>query len=242
MPPAPCSEPLRKLLDRVNRESGDEAHVLRKILSAIQSKRLNNRGPETYAVALPSIITIDLTDYSFSIRNELASALADIDPPERIDRIRECVVANCNRLFWAGRADKVACDKHVVRWRKRQNRIDLKQRKDTAATKRKKQEATKTLDQMNRTAMSVMRAIMVSGARKFSTIDFQSWHDFYNDDLLPRSTLVVRRVTHKLHKDGFLTYHESADRRDRYGFSPNDYYYPTQKLIDLWNDSRKTTH
>lgn len=87
--------------------------------------------------------------------------------------------------------------------------------------------------------MSVIRAIMVSGARKFGTIDVESWHDFDKDDLLPRSTLVVRRVTHKLHKDGYLDYFESAERRDRFGFSIEDRYYPTQKLIDLWADRRR---
>lgn len=233
MPPTPCPERLRRLIDRLNKESGDEARVLRLILAAIQNKRQNNKGPDTYVVNLPSTITIDLTDYSFHIRNELADALADIDPPELIERIRECVVCKC--LLWAGRADKVACDKHVDRWRKREHRRDIKQRKAVAATKRRKQKATETFDQMNRTAQSIIRAIM-SGARKFTSIDGYSWHDFYDDDLLPRSTLVVRRVTHKLYKDGFLTYHESADRRDRYGFSPNDYYYPTPKLTELWND------
>jgi hypothetical protein len=180
-------------------------------------------------------------DYSFRIRNELASALEDIDPPDLIDRIRECPVSYCGELFWAGRtgrAGKKACNKHVDLWRKRENRKDIKQRKSAAASKRRKEEATKTLDQMNRTALSVISAIIVSGAHKFSTIDGESWHDFYHDDLLPRSTLVVRRVTHKLHKDGYLDFYESADRRDRYGFSPNDRYYPTQKLIKLWNDSR----
>src|SRR5687767_15348250 len=57
---------------------------------------------------------------------------------------------------------------------------------------------------------------------------FRSWHDFDDDDLLPRSTLVVRRVTHKLYKDGYLEYHESAERRDRRGFSSFDRYTPTR--------------
>lgn len=240
MPPTRCPERLRKLIDRLNRESGDEAHVLRKILSAIQNKRQNNKGPEAYVVNLDSKITISLTDYSFHIRNDLADALADIDPPELIERIRYCPVCNC--LFWAGTSRKKACDKHGDRVRKANNRREINQRKKAAATKSKKQEATKTLDQMNRTALSVIRAVMVSKARKFSTIDVESWHDFYNDDLLPRSTLVVRRVTHRLHKDGYLDFYESADRRNRYGFSPNDRYSPTQKLIDLWNDSQSATH
>jgi hypothetical protein len=227
---------LHKLINRLNKEGGDEAHVLREILAAIQKFRQNNKAPNTYRAKLPSAITVDLTDYTSHIRNELAEALADIDPPDLIDRIRECPVSHCGDLFWAGRGDKKACDKHVAGWRKTQNRRDIKQRKTVAATKRRKQKATETFDQMNRTAQSVIRAIMASGARKFTTIDGYSWHDFNDDDLLPRSTWVVRNVTHSLYKDGYLTYHESAERRDRRGFSNDDRYYPTPKLTELWND------
>ena len=42
----------------------------------------------------------------------------------------------------------------------------------------------------------------------------------------------------KGYKDGYLDYHESADSRDRRGFSRYDRYTPTQKLIDLWNETR----
>jgi len=244
MPPTPCPERLRKLIDRLNKESSPEAReemrVLRLILQAIR-KHKQGKGAATYGVDLPSTITINLTDYSFHIRNELALALEDIDPPDLIERIRECPVSNCNSLFWAGTSQKKACDKHSDLWRKRNNRQDIKQRKNAAATERRKQEATKTLDQMNRTALSVIRAIMVSGARKFSTIDGESWHEFFDDGRVPRSTLVVRRTTHKLFKDGYLEYHESAERRNKYGFSNDDRYYPTQKLIDLWNDARART-
>lgn len=239
MPPTPCPERLRKLIERLNKESGDEARVLRLILSEVE-KRRQGKGQDTYVVNLPSTITLSLTDYSFHIRNDLADALADIDPPELIQRIRYCPV--CNDLFWAGTSRKKACDKHGDRVRKANNRRDINQRKKAAATKSKKQEATKTLAGMNRTAQSVIRAVMVAKARKFGTIDVESWHDFYDDDLLPRSTLVVRRVTHKLHKDGYLDYFESAERRDKYGFSTEDRYYPTQKLINLWNESLRPTH
>src|SRR5205085_8858866 len=87
--------------------------------------------------------------------------------------------------------------------------------------------------------MSVIRAIMVSGARKFSTIDGTSWHEFFDDGRVPRSTRIVRLTTHKLFKDGYLEYYESAERRDRYGFSNDDRYYPTKKIKDLWADSER---
>src|SRR6185295_128484 len=164
MPPTACPERLRKLINRVNKESSDqardEARVLRQILQAIQNWRQNKGSTDTFQVNLPSTITIDFRDFSSHIRNEFASALADIDPPEMIERIRECPVEHCNTLFWAGRDDKVACDRHVDVWRKRKNRRDIKQRKTVAATKRRKQEATETFDQMNRTTQSVIRAVM----------------------------------------------------------------------------------
>jgi hypothetical protein len=250
MPPSVCPERLQKLIDRLNRESSPEAReetrVLRLILQAIRDKRQNNKGPETYVVNLPSKITINLTNYESDIRSELAEALADIEPPERIERVRECVVGlpvrkggtgtQCNRLFWAGRAKTLACDKHVDLWRQREYRRREKISKTKAATKRRKELATNTFDQMNRTEQSVIRAIMLQRARQFSTIDQESWMDFYHDDLLPRSTWIVRNVTHSMFKNGFLTYYESADKKDRRGFSPFDRYYPTPKLDELWEE------
>jgi len=240
MPPTPCPERVRKLINRVNRESGDEARVLRKILSAIRNKRQNNKGPETYVVNLPSTITVNLIDYSSShIRNDLADALADIDPPSLIERIRECPVPHCNSLFWAGRDNKKACDKHVALWRQREYRKKKKKKQSAAEIERENAAATKTLSAMNRTRLSVIRAVMVSGARKFGAIDVASWWDFWNDGLLPRSMLVVRRVTHKLHKEEYLDYAESVERRDKRGFSIEDRYSPTQKLTDLWTASQR---
>jgi hypothetical protein len=237
MPPTPCPERLGKLIARVNRQSSDESHVLRQILTAIQNKRQNNKGPDTYVVNLPSTITINLTNYESHIRNELADALADIDPPDLIERIRECPVEHCNSLFWAGRDDKVACDTHVARWRQKEYRRNKKIRDATTATKRRKAQAINTFDGMSRTAQAVIRAIIgAERPRSFGRIDSESADDLRDtDDVIP-STWVVRNVTHSLYKDGYLDFYESADRRDRRGFSPNDRYYPTQKLIDLWND------
>jgi hypothetical protein len=236
MPPAACPERLLKRIKRLNQENSVEAQHLKLILRAIQNNKQNNKDPEPYVVKLPSTITVDLTNFSVRIRNELIDALSAIDPPELIERIRECPV--CHDLYWAGRGDKAACDKHVERWRKRENRRDIKKREIDAATKRRRDEATETLLGMKTTALSVIRAIMESDARSFGAIDVAVWNQFYYDDRVPPSTWIVRNVTHKLYKDGYLDYHESADSRDRRGFSIYDRYTPTQKLIDLWNDTR----
>jgi hypothetical protein len=235
VPLVPCPERLRRHIKRLNQESGVEAQHLRLILQAIQNAQQNNKDPEPYVVKLPATVTVDLTDFRFHIRTSLTDALSAIDPPELIERIHECPV--CRDLYWAGRKDKKACDKHVDRWRKRQNRRDIEQRETAAATEQRKQEARETLAAMTTTARSVIRAIMVSEARLFSDIDGACWHQFYNDERVPRSTEIVRNVTQRLYKDGFLDYHESAERRDRRGFSVEDRYTPTRKLIDLWNDA-----
>ena len=235
MPPAPCPERLRTLIERVNREGGDEAHVLKLILAEVE-KRRQGKGQETYVAKLQSTITINLTDYTSHIRNELADALADIDPPDRIERIRYCPVCNC--LFWAGTSRKKACDKHGDRVRKANNRRDIKRRQVSADVQRRREEATKTFDAMKKTAQAVIRAIMDRGADTFGAIDAIVWNWSYDDGEVPRPILTVRRVTHKLYKDGYLEYHESADLRDERGFSRLDRYTPTQKLIDLWNDSQ----
>jgi hypothetical protein len=240
MPPTPCPERLRKLINRVNKESGDqardEARVLRQILQAIQNWRQNKGSTDTFQVNLPSTITIDFRDFSSHIRNELASALADIDPPEMIERVRECPVEHCNTLFWAGRDDKKACDKHGERVRQANYRRDIKDRKTAAAGKRRKHEVKTTLNEMKRTARAVIRAVMVARKRKFQRIDVQTSQILWSAYGFIPSTRVIRNVTHKLHKDGYLDYFPSAER----GFAIEDQYYPTQKLIDLWANAPDT--
>lgn len=235
VPLASCPERLRKHIKRLNQESGVAAQHLRLILQATQNARQNSKAPDPYVVKLQSTVTVDLADFSFHIRNDLTDALSAIDPPELIERIRECPV--CHDLYWAGRKDKAACDKHVDRWRKRENRRAITKREIAAATEQRKQEARKTLAAMKTTARSVIRAIMVSDACSFGSIDVACWHQFYDDGRVPRSTCVVRNVTHRLYKDGYLNYAESAERRDRRGFSIEDRYTPTPKLIDLWSDA-----
>jgi hypothetical protein len=210
MPPVLCPERLRKFIERVNREGGDEARVFRIILSEIEKQR-RGKGQHNYPVKLQCTITINLTDYSANIRSDLADALAEIDPPDLIERIRECPVAHCGHLFWAGTSRKKACDKHGDRVRQANYRREIK-----------------------RTARAVIAAVMMARKRKFQRIDVETSQILWDVHGFIPSTLVIRKVTHRLHKDGYLDYFPSAEN----GFSIEDQYYPTQKLIDLWNDSR----
>ena len=244
---------MRRLLKRLNESQPNEPNPLKHLLKALHENK-QGIGGDTVTVKIPSEVTINLVNSRITVRSDLELALQDVgdDLPNLVDLIRECPESTCGQLFWAGRSDKKACDKHIGLLRKRRNRRDIKnsekQKKADAKAHAKRveaesrrQKATKTLNQMNRTARSVIRVIMESNARKFSTIDGRSWHEFNEDGLLPRSTWVVRNVTHSLFKDGYLEYFESAERRDRRGFSDGDRYYPTQKLIDLWNDSQAST-
>src|ERR1043166_9244070 len=236
MPPAPCPERLQKRLSRLNQENSVEAQHIRGILRAIQSK-----SAEPYSVKLPSTITVDLTDFSVRIHNELTDALKAFDPPELIHRIKECPV--CPDLYWAGREDKAACDKHVDRWRQRKYRDEKRKRERAAADQQRRDEATEILRALSKAKRAVIRAIMGKDASDFYEIDVAVWHEYNDAGILPRSKLVIRRSTHRLYRDGYLEYRESADRlestdrRTRRKVSPYDRYTPTRKLIDLWADA-----
>jgi hypothetical protein len=68
---------------------------------------------------------------------------------------------------------------------------------------------------------------MREGARLFGNMTSNHLMNFRTTGEVIRSTRVVRLTTHKLMKDGYLEYSESAHPRE-------DRYAPTQKLIDLW--------
>jgi DNA-binding MarR family transcriptional regulator len=240
MPPKACPPYMRRLLKRLNELQPSEPNPLKLLLKALQENK-QGKGGDTVTVKSPSEVTVNLVNFRVSVRSDLELALQDVDNdlPNLVDLIRECPESTCGQLFWAGRSDKKACDKHIGLLRKRRNRQDIKNREkqkeaDAKAdakrveAKRRKEKATKTFEAMTVTARSVIRAIMGQGARSFGEIDYEHWQEFYKGGKLPRSTQVVSRVTHKLHKDGYLDYSESADERRL------DRYDPTQKLRDLW--------
>jgi hypothetical protein len=230
MPPTPCPRRLQKLIDRVNKQSTSESHALRQILRAVQDRR-KNKGPDTYAVNLDSTVTINLIDYSFSVRNELALALSEIDPPDKIDLIRECRV--CNDLFWAGRDDKVVCDRHAEQWRKKNQRD--RQKKDQARAKKEVEESkiTKELEGMSRTAVALLNAIVFAKQRVFYKIDYEAWVELDENPLVRRvpNRRIVRQTLTMLVNRGYLTHEPQDDPLD-------DYYLPRKKLLDRW----KPTH
>ena len=166
MPSKPCPRLLQRLIDRANESS--KPHALTLILRAIQDRR-QNKGPETVVVESISQVTINLTDYSVTVRNELDLALREIDPADKIDLIRECRV--CGHLFWAGRVDKEVCGKHAELWRKRNQRQKKEEEKAKATQLAIEAERRKVLKTLSRTAAAVLNAIILDGNRVFHRID-----------------------------------------------------------------------
>lgn len=235
MPLATCPERLKKYIKRLNQESGVAAQHLRLILQVTQDARQDNKDPDPYVVTLPSTVRIDLTDFSWRISNDLTDVLRAIDPPELIERIRECPAKGCGDLFWAGRKDKKACDKHVDVWRQRQHRREVEKRETAAADERRKQAARETLFAMGTIKLSVIRAIMDDGPDTFAAIDARVWQICNDASDRPIRRTAVRKAAHELYRAGFLHYRESADRRDACGFSRFDRYPITVKLDRLWS-------
>ncbi len=231
MPPKQCPLRLQRLIKRENALPASDPHPLRQILKAFQAKR-QNKGPETFAVKFPSEVTINLTDCTVAVRNDLALALAEIDLPAMVDLIRECPIPICRRLFWAGRADKVACDAHVGQWRKQEDRRKKKQTQ--AETDREREEARlrKTISRLSRTAVAVITVIMADRRRVFESID--NWACYYLRGSVRKvpSRFIVRQTLTMLVKEGYLTYQADVDPDE-------DQYEPREKLINLWTEMHK---
>jgi hypothetical protein len=224
MPPTRCPRRLQRLIDRANKQSTSESDALREILRAVQRKR-QNKGPDTHAVDLVSTVTINLIDYRITTRNELASALKEIDPPDKIHLIRECQV--CSHLFWAGRVDKVVCDKHAESWRKNKQRGS--QRADQArATKEAAERKIKDeLKGMSRTAVALLNAIVIGRQYIFHAIDNEAYIYLKQSPLVRRvpNDRIVRRTLKMLVDREYLSHEPRGNPKE-------DRYFASKKLLD----------
>jgi hypothetical protein len=184
-----------------------------------------------------SLVTINLTDYSVTVRNELALALGEIYPPARMNSIRECKC--CPRLFWAGRIDKVVCDRHADQWRKSKQRI--RNRADLAKAEREASERKirEELKGMSRTAVALLNAIVFANERVFWKIDNQAWSELKENPLVRRvpNRRIVRQTLTMLVDRDYLSHEEQGDPLD-------DYYLPRKKLLDHWSEiaRERATH
>lgn len=231
MPPKPCPPRLKRLIKRVNAGSADEAHALRQILRAFHARR-QNKGADTIAIQSLSEITINLTEYKVTVVSELAKALDEIDSWRVVDSIRECVHPTCSQIFWAGRADKEACDKHAQQWRKTRQRRKERENQAEAHARREEAQLKRTITRLSPTAHAVISAIMANQKRVFLNIDDSAASYLYGTVLHVPSRYIVRQTLTMLVRRGYLDYFEDVNHNE-------DRYSPRQKLIDLWSSMQR---
>lgn len=224
MPPTPCPARLKRLIARAN--ESDKPHALRLILRALRDKQ-QNKGPDTFAVESPSRVTIDLTNYSTTVRTELADALAEIDPPDKIHLIRECRI--CALVFWAGRDDKQACDKHAEQWRKSEQRRRKREEQAQEEKEAAERKIRKELRGMSRTTVALLNAIVFANQRVFYKIDYEAWVELDENPSVLRAPnrRIVRRTLTMLVDRGYLRHEPQDDPLE-------DYYLPQRKLLNHW--------
>lgn len=225
MPPRPCPLRLQRLINRENALPASEPHPLRQIRRAFQDKK-KGKGWETFVVGFPSDVTINLTDCTVRVQNELALALADISSPDMIDMIRDCPV--CGDLFWAGRAEKEACDRHKEQWRKQRQRRNEKRKQAEVDSERDAAQLEKTIRGLSKTATAVIIAIMAGHCRLFHNIDQEACYGIGQTswERIP-SSYVVRQTLAMLVKRGYLEHYPAGNPLE-------DRYEPEDKLSELW--------
>jgi hypothetical protein len=225
-----CPPLLKKLIKRVNSSKSGENDALRLIARAFAAKRQKKRI-HTVAVQTSTEIIISLQDGTFRATNELIQALDEIESPNHIELIREC--RRCPVVFWAGRADKEACDKHLVAWRKQRQRAKAL-KAETQRQKKKALLANKPLrwSKRSNTTKAVISAIM-NQRRVFWRIDNWVVSELRWQLKAPvTNRRIVRQCLNALVKEDFLTYHphpqdeDSDEPRDPL----EDRWAPTQKL------------
>jgi ribosomal protein S27AE len=201
--------------------------VFRLILRAFQDRR-QNKGLDTLVVDSPSQVRINLDNFKVTVRSELKVALDEIDPPSAIHLIRECPECGC--VFWAGRNDKTACDKHRGTIRKRKQRQDKQAEREKTKEQLYAEQKEQAIKTFSRTAIAVLDAIVIGGNRVFNKIDYAVWFALKDDGSGRRvpNPHIVRGTLNMLVRRGYLTHNERAGR------PREDEYEPRQKLIDLW--------
>jgi hypothetical protein len=233
MPPKSCPLHLQRLITRENALPASDPHPLRQVLKAFQDRR-RNKGSDTFAVQSLSEVTINLTDYTVTVRSELALALAEIDSPEMVDLIREC--PTCKRLFWAGRADRMACDAHVGQWRQSEYRRNKKRTQAENQRERSEAQRRTMISKLSHTEVAVINAIMAHGMRVHWEIDDRACYELrwlrergkIRMERIPNN-YIVRLILARLVRDEYLTHQPDVDPTE-------DRYEPEDELLGLWKD------
>jgi len=170
---------LIEVVNLVLPEEADYVREARDSLRSIARAFLARRRGESDARAFIQItghhtikLNLEARMVEFS-EDELTLAFEQIEPPSRIDLIRECPI--CSLIFWAGRSDKETCGpEHSGVWRKREQRRKDRERKEERAKERAKRikrraNANKPF-KLSKTTATILDAVDDRN-RTFKTID-----------------------------------------------------------------------
>jgi DNA-binding MarR family transcriptional regulator len=220
------------LISLANLEPDSEtAKNLQAIAGALRDKRRRQNKADFIDIPSPFQIRINLENGKLTgIYDELALALQDVEFESNVDRIRECPI--CSEIFWAGRADKEACARHAVRWRKQEWRRKEKAKK-AERVKRRAQRINRLIQkpfELSLTTATILDAVGMQQKRTFKTIDdycylhLRAWG---RQKGMYRTVNVVRGLK-KLEELGFIHCYRPEDDED-----VQPYYTPTTKLKEL---------
>ena len=159
--PTPCPSRLKELIALANLEpDSDTRKHLQVIARAFRAKRQGKPTPPAIQIEIQQLITVSLSDGAIQTPGgELESALDLIDPPGNIQLVREC--PKCLEIFWAGRKDKEACDKHVSWWGKREWRRKGREKAERRARAKARRAKSKSRVErpLSKTSLMIIEAI-----------------------------------------------------------------------------------
>lgn len=197
MKPTPCPSRLKELITLANLEPDSETRKhLRAIADIFRARRRGDKRPPAF-VQIDSIFTVKvyLDGRLTTAHADLAVALKEVEHAEtRIDLIRECPV--CSEIFWAGRSDKEACDRHAARWRKQEQRRreKIKAEQRTKARVRRATSKGRIEKPLSRTSMLILEAI-ANQLHRFDTIDYYVYRKMHISRWVRRSDPLYRTAT-----------------------------------------------
>jgi DNA-binding MarR family transcriptional regulator len=227
--PTPCPSRLKELIALANLEPDSEVRKhLKAIAEAFRTKRRRQNATSSIDIPSPFQIRIDLENGALTgVYDELAVALQQVESESNVDRIRQCPI--CSEIFWAGRADKEACARHAVRWRKQEWRREEKKRiaeREKRHAQRVRRQIQKPFE-LSRTTAAILDAVELEQKRRFKTIDdycylhLRAWGRHTG----MYRTVNVTRGLKKLEELGYIHCYRPEDDKDA-----KPYYTPTTKL------------
>jgi hypothetical protein len=176
-------------------DSETRKHLI-SIARAFRAKRHGEKRLSAF-VQIDSVFTIKvhLAGRLSTAHDDLALALKEFEDSEtRIDLVRECPI--CSDIFWAGRSDKEACDRHATRWRKQEQRRREKIKTEQRAKARVRRATSKRRIErpLSRTSMLILEAI-ANQLHRFKTIDDHVYMKMHTSRWVRKTDPLYRTAT-----------------------------------------------